>query len=148
MRHISPIYVAVFLLSVVGVWGCSQQKTGAISTKISELESRYAKLEEDYRTLQYNHGQHQKKLTQLEAQRLALEQEKTELNGQLTNVKSERETLRKQIAQRTQERDVAQTNLMQFSKELQALATRVETALNANIPAPNTSIIPASRRTE
>ena len=148
MRNISPIYVALFLLSAMGVWGCSQQKTGAISAKINELETRYSKLEEDYRTLQFNHGQHQKKLIQIEEQRNVLEQEKTDLSQQLNTVKTEREALRKQISQRTQERDVAQTNLIQFSKDLQALASRVETALNNNSPSPNASIIPASRRTE
>lgn len=148
MRHISPIYVALFLLAAMGVWGCGQQKTGAISAKINELESRYAKLEEDYHTLQASHTQHQKKLAQVEEQRGALENDKSELNRQLTSVKAEREVLKKQVSQRTQERDVAQTNLMQFSKDLQALASRVETALNGNAPTPNTTIIPASRRTE
>ena len=148
MKNISPVSVAVFLLCVMGVWGCSQQKTGAISAKITELETRYGKLEEDYRTLQTSHEQHRKKLTQIEAQRHALEQEKTELNSQLDNVRIERETLSKQVALRTQERDLAQTNLTQFSKELQALAGRVETALNSNSSSPNASIIPASRRTE
>jgi chromosome segregation ATPase len=148
MRNIKPALLVAFLLCTMGVWGCSQQKTGAISAKINELESRHAKLEEDYRTLQSNHDQYRKKLSQMEAQRNALEQEKTELNNQLDKTTNERETLRKQVSQRTQERDVAQTNLTQFSKELQALAGRVESALNNNSPGPNASIIPASRRTE
>jgi chromosome segregation ATPase len=148
MKNINPVYGAVFLLCAMGVWGCSQQKTGAISAKINELESRYTKLEEDYRTLQSTHDQHRKRLTQIETQRAALEQEKNDLNKQLDNVTGERETLRTQVSQRTQERDTAQTNLAQFSKELQALAGRVESALNNHSPGPNASIIPASRRTE
>jgi SMC interacting uncharacterized protein involved in chromosome segregation len=148
MKNITAVSAGVFLLCAMGLWGCGQQKSGVISAKISELESRYAKLEEDYRTLQSNHDQHRKKLTQIEAQRNTLEAEKTDLSKQLDDVKIERESLRKQVSQRTQERDVAQTNLMQFSKDLQTLASRMESALNGNTPTPNASIIPASRRNE
>ena len=145
MKNFSAVSIGVFLLCAFGLWGCGQQKTGAITAKINELETRYTKLEEDYRTLQANHDQHRKKLSQIEAERNALESEKTELSNQLQKVSTERETLRRQVSQRTQERDVAQTNLMQFSKDLQALASRVETALNNNSPSPNAAIIPASR---
>jgi chromosome segregation ATPase len=148
MKNFNPVYVALFLLCAMGAWGCSQQKTGAITAKIADLESRYAKLEEDYRTLQHTHDQHRKRLTQIESQRVLLEKEKTDLNQQLTNVTSERETLRTQVGQRTQERDTAQANLLQFSKDLQALAGRVESALNNNSPSPNAAIVPVSRRTE
>jgi chromosome segregation ATPase len=148
MKQINPAYVAVFLLCAMGVWGCSQQRTGVITAKISELETRYAKLEEDYRTLQATHEQHRKKLNQIDAQRVALEKEKTDLNEQVTTVGGERDTLRTQLTQRTQERDVTQTNLSQFSKELQNLAGRVEAAANNRSINPNASIIPASRRTE
>lgn len=152
MRNISPVYVGVFLLSAIGVWGCSQQKTGAISAKVTELEARYAKLEDEHRTLQTHHDQHRKKLTQIENQRNAfesqnnaLEKEKSELAKQVDQFVSELDRLNKLLAQRTQERDSAQLNLMQFSKDLQALAGRVEAALNNNSPNPNAAIIPASR---
>ena len=148
MKNYSTVSIGVFLLCAFGLWGCGQQKTGVIAAKINELETRYTKLEEDYRTLQANHDQHRKKLSRIEAERNALEAEKTALNNQLEKLHTDRETLRKQVSQRTQERDVAQSNLMQFSKDLQALATRVETALNNNTPSPNAPIIPASRRTE
>ena len=148
MRNIKPTFVAVFMLGAFGVWGCGQQKTGAISAKITELETRHAKLEDEYRTLQANHDQTRKKLNQIENQRTLLESEKSDLNGQLDKVGTERETLRKQLAQRTQERDAAQANLTQFSKDLQALAGRVESAVNGNSPSPNATVIPASRRTE
>jgi SMC interacting uncharacterized protein involved in chromosome segregation len=147
MKNIKPVSVAVFLLCAMGLWGCGQQKS-APNARLGELEARFAKLEEDYRTLQSNFDQQRKKLTQAEAQRNALNAEKTELAQQLDAVKAERETLSKQVSQRTQERDAAQTNLLQFSKDLQALAARVETSLNTDTPTPNASIIPASRRTE
>jgi chromosome segregation ATPase len=148
MKNVSPLFVALFLLSALGVWGCSQPKTGTINAKISELETRYTKLEEDYRTLQTTHEQHRKRLGQIEAQRTILVNEKTELAKQVETASTECETLRKQVSQRTQERDTAQTNLMQFSKDLQALAGRIETVVNSNSPSPNATIIPASRRNE
>ena len=148
MKNVSPLFVVVFLFSALGVWGCSQQKTGTINAKISELETRYTKLEEDYRTLQTTHEQHRKRLGQIEAQRTVLENEKTELAKQVETVSTERETLRKQVTERAQERDTAQANLAQFSKDLQALAGRVETVVNSNSPSPSATIIPASRRTE
>src|ERR1700722_13012785 len=148
MKNFTPVFVAVFLLSALGVWGCSQQKTGTISAKISELETRYTKLEEDYRTLQSTHDQHRKRIGQLEAQRTTLEAEKTDLSKQLETTAAQREALRNQVTERTRERDTAQTNLMQFSKDLQALAGRVESAVNSNSPSPTATIVPASRRTE
>ena len=148
MKNVNPVFVGVFLLSALSLWGCSQQKTGTVNAKISELETRYTKLEEDYRTLQTTHEQHRKRLSQIEAQRTVLENEKTELARQVETVSSERETFRKQVSERTQERDTAQTNLMQFSKDLQALAGRVETVVNSNSPTPTATIIPASRRNE
>ncbi len=148
VNQINPIYVAAFLLCAMGVWGCSQQKTGAIAARINELETRYGKLEEDYRTLQTSNEQTRKKLTQIESQRVALETEKTDLSQQVKTVGTERDILRKQLSQRTQERDVAQTNLTQFSKELQNLAGRVEAAVNNYPVNPAASIIPASRRNE
>src|SRR5438105_9955462 len=102
MRNIKSTFVAVFMLGAFGVWGCGQQKTGAISAKITELETRYAKLEDEHRILQANHDQTRKKLNQIESQRNSLESEKSDLNGQLDKVGTERETLRKQLAQRTQ----------------------------------------------
>jgi chromosome segregation ATPase len=148
MKSISPTFIAVFLLCAMGVWGCGQQRTGSIGAKISELEARYAKLEEDYRVLQSNHDQHRKKLTQIEAQRNALEEEKTELNYKLDKLAIERETLHKQVVQRTQERDTAQTHLAQFGKELQALAGRIESALNTNSQSSNAAITAAAHGTE
>ena len=148
MRNFNPVVVAVLLLSAMGMWGCNQQKTGAISTKIRELETRYTKLEEDYRTLQAMGEQTRKRLTQAETQRAALEKDKIDLSKQLETATTAREKLQKQLSQRTVERDTAQTNLMNFSKDLQTLAGRVEAALNSSPESPAATIIPASRRTE
>jgi hypothetical protein len=148
MRYFNPLLFGVLALCATGLWGCGQQKTGVFSAKIRELEIRYSKLEEDFRTLQLASEQTRKRLNAAETQRAALEQDKAELAKKVDYVTGERETLRKQMSQRTSERDAAQANLTQFNKDLQALATRVEAALNENSVNPNAAIIPASRRNE
>ena len=147
MKNFSPLFVAMFGLCAMGLWGCGQQKAGAINTKVRELETRHAKLEDDFRTLQATHEQMREKLSEAETQRGALEKQKTELTANLDGVILERENLRKQMTQRTQERDHAQTNLMQFSKDLQNLASRVDAAVNSSPQSPSAAIIPASRST-
>ena len=141
MKTFNPLLVAALLFCVMSMWGCNQQKSGAISTKIRDLEARYAKLEEDYQSLQAAQEQNRKRLSQAEAQRASLEKDNADLGTQLTNANTERDALSKQISQRTLERDTAQNNLMQFSKDLQALAGRVESALNTNSPNPNANSI-------
>jgi chromosome segregation ATPase len=148
MKYFNPLLIGVLLVCSLSLWGCTNQKTGAISVKVRELETRYAKLEEDYHTLQNTHDQNRKKLTESESQRAALDKDKTDLAKQLETSTSESEELRKQVAQRTAERDTAQTNLRQFGKDLQALAGRVETVLNHSPQNPNLTIVPASRRTD
>lgn len=148
MKIFNLLLVGVFLLSSLGLWGCTHQKTGAITAKIRDLETRYVKLEEDYRLLQSTNEKNKKRLAQSETQRVALEQLKSDLTVQLSTTTEQRDDLRKQVSERTSERDAAQTNLMQFNRELQALAGRVESAVNSPAGGPNLLIVPASRRTE
>ena len=147
MRKVNPFVIAGLLVCFMSLWGCNQQKTGTIATKIRELETRYAKLEEDHKALQATNEQNRKKLNSVDAQRTALENDKQNLTKQLDTLKTEREGLRKQMNERTLERDVAQTNLSQFCKDLQALVGKMETTVNTppNVSAP---IIPASRRND
>jgi predicted component of viral defense system (DUF524 family) len=159
VKYYSPLLAAVLLFCSWSLWGCTQQKNGSVHAKIQELEARYEKLEEEHRALQMDVEQSHKKLAQVESQRSLLEKQKLELAAQVEKQKieltrqlqtavREGEELRKQLVQRTTERDSAQTNLMQFGKELQALVGRVETAMN-NMPAnSNVTIVPASRRAD
>ena len=148
MKMFHLLLVGVFLVCSLGLWGCAQQQTGAITTKIRDLETRYSKLEEDYRVLQTTNEQNRKRLLQSESQRAAVEQQTTDLTKQLEATTDQREDFRKQVTQRTTERDTAQASLMQFSKELQALVGRVESAVNGGANTPNLTILPASRRIE
>ncbi|HZZ78195.1 MAG TPA: hypothetical protein VFE62_06735 [Gemmataceae bacterium] len=149
MRKFNPVVFGVLaLLCATGAWGCNQQKVSPLTSKIRDLETRYAKLEEDFRTLQASNEQVRKRLSAAETSRTALEQEKSELTKKVDSLTSERDVLSKQVTSRTTERDTAQANLMQFSKDLQMLAGRVEAALNENSGSSNATIIPASRRNE
>lgn len=148
MKNFSPLVVLILALSALGLWGCGQQKTGVINTKIRELETRYGKLEDDFRALNVRHEQSRKSLAESEELRSELEKQKTDLSAKLDGVLRERENVRKQLSQRTQERDHAHANLAQFGKDLQALVGRVESVLNSEPQAPGSAIIPASRRNE
>lgn len=152
MNKANPWVVAVLLASTMslGLWGCGQQ-SGAYAAKVREMETRHAKLEEDYRTVSTAHDQGRKKLVQVEARLKEANERIAELNKQvedLQQVVAERDDLKKQLTTRTGERDAVQTQLLTFSRDLQALAGRVEAAAASN-PGPSLTIaIPASRQAE
>lgn len=130
MKTASTAFLAVLVISSIGIWGCSQQKCGAQARKIHDLETRYSKLEEDYRTVVSASEGTQRKLVRLETQRVELTQQVEELKV----VMQERDELRQKLASRTQERDNVQAQLLQFGKELQNLAHRVEAVAQAGFP--------------
>ncbi len=141
MHKTCTALLVAMLFSSLGLWGCTHQKNGANHTKIRELENRYAKLEEDYRVIQAVNDATRKKLDVLETQRNELAQKVEELQG----VVKERDELQEKLASRTQERDAVQAQFRQFSKELQSLASRIETAAAA--PFGNAlTVLPASRK--
>ena len=115
----------VFLiLAPLGLWGCAQERNGAAATKLRDLAARNAKLEEDFRIASNTTDTLRKKLTQAETQRAELAKQVEVLQ----EVLRERDELRKQVASRTGERDALHTQLLQFGKELQNLAGRIEAA--------------------
>lgn len=153
MTKANPWLVAVLAVCTMsmGLWGCTQQKTGAFNAKVREMEARYAKLEEDYRAVAAAADQGRKKLALAEAR---LSQAKNQ-NGDLTKqveelrpVAAERDDLRKQLTTRTGERDQIVNQMTQFSKELQALAGRLETVASAGGVGPAVVATPASRKSE
>lgn len=146
MRYIHAILLGVLAICISGLWGCGQQKTGAVAAKIQELENRYAKLEEDFCTLQRLSAETRRQLGVVETARSALEAEKAELAKTVETAIGERDSLRKMMSQRTAERDAARVNLAEFNKDLQALASRVQAAMGETPPGP--AIIPTSRRSE
>jgi chromosome segregation ATPase len=144
--------VTALLLSTMslGLWGCGQQN-GAFAAKVRELEARHAKLEDDYRNISTANDQGRKKLAQAELrlkEALGRVDELTKQVEDLQVVVLERDQLKKQLAARTGERDAIQTQFLQFSRELQDLAGRVETAAAASPGAALTLAVPASRKSE
>jgi outer membrane murein-binding lipoprotein Lpp len=141
MQKASTALLVVMVISSLSLWGCTNQKNGATSTKIRDLESRHAKLEEDYRVILAANEANRRKIVQLEGQRDELTQKIEELQA----VVKERDELKFQLATRTEERDSAQNQLMQFTKDLQTLASRAQAAVART----NTlNAVPASRVTQ
>lgn len=142
MKTASTAFLAVLVISSLGIWGCAQQKSGAQAHKIRELEARYTKIEEDYRSLLSANESTRKKVAQLELQRTELLQQVEDLKV----VTLERDELKQKLNTRTMERDTVQAQLMQFSKDLSSLANRVETAAATGIGSTLTAL-PASQKT-
>ena len=141
MPKASTAFLVTLVICTLSLWGCSNQKNGATNTKIRELEMRHAKLEGDYRQSQAAGEAGRRKILQLETQRTELTQKITELEA----VALERDELQAHLAIRTEERDTVQTQLLQFSKDLQNLAGRAQAAavrsLNSSLNA-----LPVSRK--
>jgi chromosome segregation ATPase len=134
----------------LGLWGCGQQ-SGAFAAKVREMEARHAKLEEDFRAVTTANDQGRKKVTQAEARLKEAQVKIQELTKQVEDLQqltAERDDLKRQLTIRTGERDNVQTQLVQFSRELQALVGRIETAAASNPGPALTVAIPASRTSE
>jgi outer membrane murein-binding lipoprotein Lpp len=121
--------MVVALTTLLGLWGCTQSAPpNNGSARLRELEARNARLEDDARAALAARDQARKKVTTLEEQRaqLALQVE------QLQRVAKERDDYRQQAAVRLAERDAIQAQLVQFGRELQNLAQKVEQTAQAN----------------
>jgi chromosome segregation ATPase len=153
MTKASPLLLAAMLFCTAGLYGCTHQQNGAASAKFRDLESRYTKLEEDYRAVTATGDAARKKLAQVEAQKAELAKEVEELKTAVQErdeLKKERDELRKQLVSRTNERDAVQTQMTQFRQALQELVSRVDAAVNNPSTTPGTPVAatPASRKAE
>jgi chromosome segregation ATPase len=149
MSKFSSFFLVLVLLCSAGMYGCTQQKNSATGTKLHELETRFAKLEEDYRTISATNDANRKKLTQLEAQKAELTTEVEKTTQERDELRKEREELRKQLLTRTGERDTVQAQLTQFRQDLQSLVARVDAAINTSgASVTPVTAVPASRKSE
>jgi outer membrane murein-binding lipoprotein Lpp len=142
MKNASTVFLVVMMFSSLGLWGCTHQKNGAYHSKIRELESRYTKLEEDYKAVLHSSDQLRKKVGQIEAQRAELSKKVDLLEG----IAKERDELRTQLAARTSERDNLHGQMSQFRKDVQDLVGRMDVALQPT--AGSVNAVPASRASE
>jgi chromosome segregation ATPase len=138
MKNASTVFLVAMMFSTLGLWGCSHQKNGAYNAKLRDLESRYAKLEEDYKSVVQTGDQLRKKVSQLETQRTDLSRKVEALQAAV----AERDELRTQVAARTTERDNLHNQIAGFRKDLGELLGRVDSALGG---AASVEAVPASR---
>jgi septal ring factor EnvC (AmiA/AmiB activator) len=108
--------LSVMLVTLVGLWGCARGPVGqsAQAERIRSLESKCARLEDDYRAVASARDQARKQLA-------ALETEKANLVADKQTVAKERDSLRQQIATRTNERDNLKVRCERMKKGLQEL---------------------------
>ncbi len=118
--------LAVLVVACI-VWGCAQGPTngpGSIE-RIRALESKNAKLEDDFRAAAAARDLLKKKLATAEDQRGQLGQQL----DQLQVVVKERDELRQQVTARTTERDALQTQFEQLRKGIRGLLGQAEAAV-------------------
>ncbi len=108
--------LSVMLVALVGLWGCARGPVGqsAQAERIRSLESKCARLEDDYRAVASARDQARKQLATLETEKATLLTEKQ-------SVVKERDSLRQQIATRTNERDNLKVRCERMKKGLQEL---------------------------
>lgn len=136
MKHAGTAFLVVMLFSTLGLWGIAQQKNGAYATRMRDLETRYAKIEEDQRIFAQQTEKNQRRIASLEVEKADLSRAVLELK----TVAAERDELRDQLQARTQDRDTIRVQrdqlsqeLRQFSLDLQNLLGRMDGVL-ANAP--------------
>jgi uncharacterized coiled-coil DUF342 family protein len=121
--------LVITVLTSLGLWGCSQEQNhGATNARIRALESKNAKLEEDFRAVVALRDQIRKKLGAAEQQ-----------IEQLQTVVRERDDLRQQIAARTNERDTVQNQFDQLRKGIRNLLGQAESVSLTNPGHPMTA---------
>jgi chromosome segregation ATPase len=117
----------VMLVAALGIWGCAKKPGNAQNNggeRLNALETKCAKLEDDYRAVASARDQVRKKVT-------ALEEERANLQKELAIQKAviqERDNLRAQVNSRTTERDALQQRCDRLKKGLQSLLGQDEAA--------------------
>jgi outer membrane murein-binding lipoprotein Lpp len=112
----------IMVVASMGLWGCAQGQNGPQVEKIKTLETKCAKLEDDYKAVAEARDAAKKKLAALEEEKKILKQE---LEHQATVMK-ERDDLRNQLTARTTERDALQSQFEMFKNGLKTLLGQAE----------------------
>lgn len=121
--------LALMVVATMGLWGCSQEQSHSSgNAKLRALESKNAKLEEDFRAMAAAREQIRKKLA-------AVEQELEQAQG----IAKERDELRQQVSTRTSERDAVQSQFDQFRREIRKLLGQADSVSNAGPGQPVTA---------
>jgi predicted RNase H-like nuclease (RuvC/YqgF family) len=134
--------LSVMLVVLLGLWGCARGPVGhsAQAERIRSLETKCAKLEDDYRSVAAARDQARKQIAALEAERAQLKQDLADKQA----IVKERDALRQQIATRTNERDNLKLRCDRLKKGLQELLGQDDAMLPA-APAPTAASNDAPR---
>ena len=135
MIRANQTLLVLLMFVTLGLLGCAQG-TAPGSARMRDLESRHAKLEEDFRGAVAARDQARR-------QAETVEQERATLQQQLEQANKERDDLRQQVAARAGERDTLQGHLSQLGKELHGLAGRIDAAVGVHVSQPVTTAAPA-----
>jgi uncharacterized coiled-coil DUF342 family protein len=124
--------LALVVVASLGLWGCAKGPAPVSATpeRIKALESRIAKLEEDFRTAAAARDQ-------LRQQLAAVNQEKAQLQ-------KDRDDLQQQVNTRTTERDTVQAQFEQFRKGIRNLLGQADTAAAGAAGQPVTAVTAAT----
>jgi chromosome segregation ATPase len=116
--------LAILVVASIGLWGCARGPASGPGSveRIRALESKNAKLEDDFRAAAAARDQLKKKLTAAEEQRAQLGQQL----DQLQSLSRERDELRQQVTARTGERDALQNQIEQLRKSIRGLLGQVD----------------------
>jgi chromosome segregation ATPase len=132
--------LAVLLVSVFGLWGCSRTPTnssvadGSSSEKLKTVESKLSKLEDEFRVANSARDQLRKKL-------IEAEESQKQLQAQLDSLKDSIKAKDEAIAKRTAERDQLLTQYDAFRKNVKDLLFKAEEAMAK--PPEGSSVVPA-----
>src|SRR5947207_875409 len=124
----------VLMVATLGIWGCAKSHNdGAAATaeRMSALEARSVKLEDDFRTAASVRDQLRKKLAAAEEQGQKTRQD---LEQQVQALNREREEMRLQLALRTGERDALAGQYESFRKNIRELLGQAEATINKQQP--------------
>jgi septal ring factor EnvC (AmiA/AmiB activator) len=129
--------LAMLVVAALGLWGCAKGPANgaANAERIRALESKCAKLEEDYRAAASTRDTVRKKLTEVEEQRGKLRVEVE----QLQPLVKEQEVLKQQLDVRTVERDAVQAQFEAFRKHLRDLVGQADAAVLSTPGQPSAS---------
>jgi hypothetical protein len=117
MSRASKAFV-VLMMGIMGVWGCAQgPASGPTAERIRSLESKCAKMEDDYKTASDARDVAKKKLNALEVEKKRL---LDDLNEQIRMAK-----------ERTAERDGLQSQYDQFRSNIRNLLGQAEASLSS-----------------
>jgi septal ring factor EnvC (AmiA/AmiB activator) len=132
--------VGVLLVSVFGLWGCSRAPSADGSTataeKLKAVETKLARLEDDFRAAAGARDQLSKRL-------IAAEEARTALQAQADRLGKELKARDEQVAARTAERDQAAGQFKALKDELRELLTRAENGMKSE-GSPAVPVIPTS----